>query len=146
MVLERLALHARDGLQFVRRVVLVGKQLFEVRLAEARQLHVEVRVAFADALDDAPQVALVDLGQLRKAVVGKKVRHLSGIGFIRLLVHRHALAADEDGGLQPAVAANDKSAPLRDGDRRAPALLLYDRGKELDLMGAVPVRIGGIGP
>jgi hypothetical protein len=43
------------------------------------------------------------------------------------------------------VATDNQARALRDGDRVAPTLLLDDRGEELDLVGAVPVRVDRVG-
>jgi len=43
--------------------------------------------------------------------------------------------------MQPAMPANDQAGAIRRGDGIAPVLLLNDGGQELDLVGAVLVRV-----
>src|SRR5690606_31023479 len=61
------------------------------------------------------------------------------------LVHWHGFAAEKQGGFEATVPAHDESASFGNRDRIAPALVLDDRGEQLDLVRAVPVRIDRIG-
>ena len=142
VVLERLNLHARDRLH-----VILGLLIVEPRnlvFHEACKLHVERRVAFTDAFDHALEVVFIQLREFREAVVGEQVREFLGVAAVVLIVHGHFLRAHEQCRFEPSVAAHDEPAALAHRDRPAPALLLDNRGQELDLMRAMPVRVFGI--
>ena len=141
VVLEGLALHARDRLDLVGRVVVVLHQLADLVLHEAGQLDVEGRVGLADGFQHPPQVVLVEFRQFGEPVVGEQVGEFLGVAGVVLVVDRDRLAADQERRLEAPVAADDQTGPLRDGHRVAPALVLDDRRQKLDLVGAVAVRV-----
>ena len=98
----------------------------------------------ADAFDDALEIVLIQLRQFREPVVGEQVRKFLRLARVILKIDRHFLRAHEQRGLETAVAANDQPAALAHRDRPTPALVLNDGGEKLNLMRAVPVRIGRI--
>ena len=57
---------------------------------------------------------------------GEEVGEFLGFRAVGLLVHRHGFATDEEGGLKTTVTTHNESAPLRDSDGIAPALVLDD--------------------
>ena len=87
VVLERLAFHPRDRLQFLLGVLLVVHQLADLVLHEAGQLDVEGRVGVSDGAQDPPQSVLVEFGQFREAVVGQQVGEFLRFAGIVLLVN-----------------------------------------------------------
>ena len=141
-MLERLNLHARNGFHVVLRHLVVETR--DLVLHEAREFHVEGRVALADAFDDALQIVLIQFREFREAVVGQQVREFLRLATVILKIDRHFLRAHEQRGLEATVAAHDQTAAFAHRNRPAPPLVLNDRRKKLDLMRAVPVRIGRI--
>ena len=141
-MLERLDFHARHRLH-----VVLGLLIVETRnlvLHEAGQFHVEARIALADAFDDALEIVLIQFREFREAIVSEQIGEFLRFARIVLIIHRHFLRAHEQRGFEAAVAADDQAAAFAHGDRPAPALLLNDGRKELNLMRAVPVRIHGV--
>ncbi len=138
-MLECLNLHARHRLHVVLRLLIVEAR--NLVLHEAGQFHVEGRVARADALDDAFQIVLIQFREFREAVVGEQVRKFLGLACVVLIIDGHLLRAHEQRGLETTVPADNQPTAFADGDRPAPALLLNDGSKELNLMRTVPVRI-----
>ncbi len=139
VVLERLNLHARHRLHVILRLLLVepGNLVFH----EASEFHVEAWVTLADGFDDALEIVFIQFREFREAVVGQQVGEFLRLASIVLKIHRHLLRAHEQRGLETAVAANNQTAAVADGDWPAPALLLNDGSEKLNLMRAVPVRI-----
>ena len=87
VVLERLAFHAGDRLQFLLGVLLVVHELADLVLHEAGQLDVEGRIGVSDRAQDAAQSVLVEFGQFREAVVGQQVGEFLRFAGIVLLVN-----------------------------------------------------------
>lgn len=142
MVLERLNLHARHRLHVVLRLLIVETRYLV--LHEAREFHVERRVARADGFDDPLEIVLIQLREFREAIVGEEIGEFLGLARVVLIIHRHFLGTHEQCGLETPMTTDNQPAAFADGDRPAPALLLNDGSKKLDLMRAVPVRIDRI--
>src|SRR5205809_3308860 len=70
---------------------------------------------------------LVDLGQLREMIVREHVGKLGLFARVILEVHRDLLAAEQRGRFEPAVAACDEAAAVRDRDWRPPTHCLRSR-------------------
>ena len=138
-MLERLNLHAWHRLHVVLGLLIVEPRDFV--LHEAREFHVERRVALADALDHALEVVLIEFRQFREAVVSEQVREFLRLARVILVVHGHLVCAHEQRRFETTVSTHDQAAALAHRDRPAPALLLNDGGKKLNLMRAVPVWI-----
>ena len=141
-MLERLNLHARNGFHVVLRHLVVETR--DLVLHKAGQFHVEGRVALSDAFDDALQIVLIQFREFREAIVGEQVGEFLRLTPIILKIDGDFLRPHEQCGLETAVAAHDQPAAFAHRDRPAPPLVLNDRRKKLDLMRAVPVRIGRI--
>ena len=124
-MLESLAFHARDRFDVVRRIVVL-EELADLVLHEAGQFEIEGGIGLLDLFDEFSQIVLVKFGQLRETVVGEEVGEFLGFRAVGLLVHRHGFATDEEGGLKTTVTTHNESAPLRDSDGIAPALVLDD--------------------
>ena len=142
MVLERLNFHARNRLHVILWLFIVEPRNFV--LHEARKLHVEGWVTFTDGFDHALEVVFIQLREFREAVVGEQIGEFLRVAAVVLIVHGDFLRAHEQSRFEPSVAAHDEPAALAHCDRPAPALLLDNRGQELDLMRAMPVRVFGI--
>ena len=69
VVLESLAFHARDGFQFIGRI-LVLEQLANLVLHEPSEFEIEGRIAVLDGLQEALQFIFIKLGEFGQAVVG----------------------------------------------------------------------------
>ena len=96
-------------------------------------------------LQDADEAVFVDLGQLGEMIVREHVGKLGLFARVILEVHRDLLAAEQERGFEPPVAARDEAAAVRDGDGRPPAVAFNDGGDGGDLCGRVGVRIFGCG-
>ena len=144
VMLEGLAFHARNGFQFIGRI-LVLEQLANLVLHEPGEFEIEGRIAVLDGLQEALQFVFIKLREFRQAVVRQQIREFLGFTVVILLINRNDLTANQESGLKPTMAANDESAAFANRDRVAPALLLDDRRQQLDLMGAVLIRVARIG-
>jgi hypothetical protein len=144
VVLERLAFHLRNGFDFILGIVRFVHQLADFVFHEAGQLDVEIRVSVGDGLEHPAQIILVEFGEFRESVVGQQVSEFLSVGGVVLFIHGDRVTADQKRGFQPSVAAHDQARALRHGNRVAPALLLDDRRQQLELVGAVAVRIDRI--
>ena len=142
MVLECLNLHARNRLHVILGLLIVETGNFVFH--KSGQFHVEGRVTFTDGFDDALEVVLIQLREFREAVVGEQIGEFLRVAAVVLIVHGDFLRAHQQSRFESSVTANDEPAALADRDRPAPTLLLDNRGQELDLMRAMPVRVFGI--
>ena len=144
VMLEGLAFHARNRFQIFGSIIVL-EQLANLVLHEPGEFEIEGWIAVLDGLQETLQFIFIKLGEFRQAVVGEQIGEFLGFSGVILLIHRDDLTANQESGLQPAMSADDESTAFAEGNRIAPALLLDDRRQQLDLMGAVLVRIAWIG-
>ncbi len=114
-------------------------------LHEAGEFHVERRIAFPDRFDDALQIVLVQFRQFQEAIVGQQIGQFLSLAFVILVIDRHHFGAHEQGRLEPTMTAHDQAAAVADGNGSPPALFLDDGREELNLMGAMLVRVDRVG-
>ncbi len=138
-MLECLDLHARHRLHVVLWLLIVEAR--NLVFHEAREFHVERRVAFADGFDHPLEVVLVQLSEFRETIVSEQVCEFLRFARVVLIIDGNLLRAHQQRGLEASVPANNQSATFAHRDRPAPALFLNDGCQKLNLMRAVPVRI-----
>ena len=143
VMLEGLAFHAWNRFQFIGGIPLL-EQLANLVLHEPCEFEIEGRIAVLDGLQEALQFIFIKLREFSQTVVREQIGEFLGFTGVVLLIHRDNLTANQQCGLQSAMTANDEPTAFAHRDRIAPALFLDDRRQQLDLMGAVLIRVARI--